>query len=75
MSKISEFETRQKERHTAMEVAVEGIATDIAELVAKIAELQNSPGEVTPEDQVLLDALEAASVALLARVQGINEAQ
>lgn len=66
MSVLSEFANRVDAKFTTISDAVDGIVAsqtgltgDVAGLKALIKQLQDSPGGVTPEDQALLDALEA----------------
>lgn len=65
MSKISEYIDRVNAKFdeidtglTGLTTAVSGIADDVTFLKDTITELQNNPGPISPEDQVLLDALE-----------------
>lgn len=51
--------------------SVNGITGDVAGLKDLITKLQNSPGQITPEDQATLDATEAKANALVAKVQGV----
>ena len=81
MARISEFSQRQADFNRQLEQAVDASAAsvtalvaDVAALNAKIVELQNSAGEITPEDQVLLDALEAQSAALSAKAAAVSQA-
>lgn len=83
MSKISDFAAAQKAFNSeigkdidslvtsaeAQATATAGLAGDIDNLNAKIVELQNSQGGVTPEDQVLIDELQAEGAATAARVK------
>jgi len=73
MTKISDFAAKQKAFNDAMSTAIDGVASDVAALNAKIAELQASAGAVTPEDQALLDALEAQGGALAARLTALDD--
>jgi phage shock protein A len=64
MSKISEYADKVEVSFDAIAASVDeivasqtGITGDVAELKRLIAELQASPGAITPEDQALLDAL------------------
>jgi chromosome segregation ATPase len=66
MSAISTYAAKQKEYNDRHGAAIDSIVTsqtglsgDIAELKRLIEELQNSPGEISPEDQALLDDLQA----------------
>jgi len=58
MSKISEFVVKQQEYNDKMDLALEGLKGDIKALNDEILKLQNSPGEISPEDQASLDALQ-----------------
>ncbi len=66
MSAISEYAAKVDGVFTAISegvdglgVSITGITGDIAGLKELILKLQNSPGSITPEDQALLDALDA----------------
>jgi len=81
MSKITEFAAAQKafnERQaTAIDkvvTSVEGITGDLKTLNDKIEALQNSQGEVTPEDQVLLDELQTAGSELATKLETVSTA-
>jgi hypothetical protein len=52
--------------------ALSNLSTGIAALDALITNLQNSPGPLGPGDQPALDAIVAASNALLAQAQAIS---
>lgn len=58
----SEAITAYVEAQTAIndqqDAAVDGLVADIKFLNDKITELQNSPGQITPQDQALLDAIQ-----------------
>lgn len=83
MSKISDFIAEQKAFNKelgsdvdklaasaeAQSAATDGIAKDIDALNTKILELQNSPGEFTPADQILVDELQAETAATATRVK------
>src|SRR5687767_9527582 len=51
MSKISDFAKEQNAHNDRMDAAVQGLEADVKALNDKIIELQNTPGEITPEDQ------------------------
>lgn len=72
MSAISEFATKQAAFNTQIDAAVTDIATEISNLNTQIAALQNSSGEISPEDQALLDGLETSGQALAAKVQALD---
>lgn len=58
MSAISDFADKMTEHNAKVDAAVAGLTTDISTLEAQIAALQNSAGQITPEDQALLDGIE-----------------
>lgn len=77
---ISTFIASQKEFNARQGAAVDsivksfaGLSTDLETLNNKILELQNSPGGVTPEDQVLIDELQAQGSDLVARAEAVAE--
>lgn len=72
MSKISEFAEVQAQHNARMHAAIDGVAADVASLNAKIEELQNTPGEISPEDQALLDQLQAQGQALAERLEAVD---
>lgn len=72
MSKISEFSDKQNVHNDKIDAAIAGVKSDVQALNAKIEELQNSPGEITPADQALLDALEARGDAIEKKVVALD---
>lgn len=72
MSKISEFVTSQTNFNTRMAAAIDGLTADVAALNAKILELQNTSGQVTPEDQALLDALQLQAENLTEKLEALD---
>jgi len=72
MSKIGEFSERQTAFNDRLDKAIEGLQGDVESLNEKIAELQNSAGEVTPEDQALLDAIESRSDAIAKKLEALD---
>lgn len=73
MSAISDFAERVKAHDEQIDAAIEGIAADVVALNEKVAELQASVGTVTPEDQLLLDAIEARGAELAAKLKGLDD--
>ncbi len=59
MSAISKFAEAQRVYNEKMDMAVKGLQGDIKFLNDEISKFQNSPGEVSAEDQASLDLLEA----------------
>ncbi len=72
MSKISEFAAKQKAHNERIETAVGGLTEDVKTLNDKITELQESSGQVTPEDQALLDELQAQGEALATKLEALD---
>ena len=64
MSAISDFATKQNAHNDAIDAAVSGLTGDVKNLQDQIAKLQASQGQITPEDQALLDAIDARSSRL-----------
>ena len=64
MSKISDFAAAQTAFNDRMDKAIADIVEDVKNLNAQIAALQASSGTITPEDQALLDKLQAQGAAL-----------
>ena len=76
MSAIADFAAKQKAFNDRQGAAVDAAVTsitaiqgDLKTLNDKITELQNSPGAITPEDQALLDQLDAQGEAVSTKVE------
>ena len=81
MSVISDYLTKQKAWNDRNDKSVDeivagvaGITSDIADLNKTIAELQNSSGGVTPEDQASITELENKGEALAAKGEAVAAA-
>lgn len=72
MSKISEFADRQKAFNERQETAIAGVVADVKALNDKITELQNTAGEITPEDQALLDDIEARNKVIAEKLEALD---
>lgn len=72
MSAISKFATEQNTFNDRVDAAVTGLQSDIQALNDKITELQNSPGEITPEDQALLDTLQTRAEGITAKIEALD---
>jgi len=72
MSKISEFAAKQKEYNDRIDTAVSGLTGDIQVLNDRITELQNSTGAITPEDQALLDDLQARGATIATKLEALD---
>ncbi len=64
MSAISDYSTKQKAYNQEISDDLDAIKTQADAQNALIAQLQASQGTVTPEDQALIDQLEAGGKAL-----------
>lgn len=81
MSKISEYGDKVnaafdeiEAAQTALTTAVGGVSDDVAFLKEEILKLQNTPGEITPEDQAILDGLQARSSTAAANLTTLRTA-
>ena len=71
MSKISEFSDAMAAFFDRQDAAITDLQGDVKFLSDKIAELQNS-GSVTPEDQALLDAIQARQALVADKLDALN---
>lgn len=81
MSKISDYAAAQAAFNTRQGAAIDSLVTsqaglvdDVKTLNDKITELQNSAGQITPEDQALLDDLQTKAADLTTRQEGVAAA-
>jgi hypothetical protein len=74
MSTIKDYATRQNERLDKIDASLTGITDDVKVMQEMIENLQNNPGPISPEDQQLLDALEARGDALAAKLADLDAA-
>lgn len=81
MSKVSEFVAKQEAHNAAVDASLDTIGTSVTGIVGDVAalndlirQLQESQGEITPEDQALLDQLEAKGQALEDRAKATSDA-
>lgn len=72
MSAISDFAAKQTDYNNRLSAAIDGVAADVASLNAKIEELQNTPGPISPEDQALLDQLQAQGEVIASRLEAVD---
>lgn len=72
MSAIQQFADKQNAFNRSMGEAITGISGDIQGLNDKITALQNSTGAITPEDQAILDGLEATGKALVDKLSALD---
>lgn len=74
MEAIQTFGARVKAAFEKQAKAVDGLVADIETLNKKIEELQNSPGGITPEDQTLLNELEAQADSIATKLEALDAA-
>lgn len=72
MSAISEFAAKQTAFNDRQDAAVAGLTQDVTELKDEILKLQNTPGNVTPEDQALLDGIQARAEAITTKLEALD---
>ncbi len=72
MSKISDFATKQNAFNDQMDTAVSGLTADVKNLSDQIAALQASAGEITPEDQALLDGIQARTQTVADKLTALD---
>jgi peptidoglycan hydrolase CwlO-like protein len=72
MSAISDFAARQTAFNGRIDAAVTGLQGDVKFLQDKIDELQNSAGQITPEDQALLDDIDARADAVATKLEALD---
>lgn len=72
MSAISDFAARQNAFNDRQAAAIDGVIGDVAFLVETIEKLQNTPGAITPEDQALLDALDARASTIADKLEALD---
>jgi hypothetical protein len=68
---IETWATKEQASLDAISGTLDGIVTGIVALDALITSLQNSTGTLSASDQAALDAIQAASEALVAKSAGI----
>jgi hypothetical protein len=71
-TKIGDFAAAQTAFHNRLDTAVSGLTADIEALNDKITELQNTQGQITPEDQTLLDAIQVRGEAIAAKLDALD---
>ncbi len=72
MSAISDFAAKQNAHNDRVDTALTGIQGDVKFLQDTIDKLQNSPGAITPEDQALLDALDARADVTASKLEALD---
>lgn len=72
MSAISDFAAKQNAFNDRMDAAVAGLQGDVKTLNDQIAALQATQGQITPEDQALLDQIEQRGDAIATKLEALD---
>lgn len=72
MSAISDFAAKVSAFQDRQDAAVTALQSDVKNLEDQIAALQNSSGAITPEDQALLDGIEARASAVSDKLDALD---
>lgn len=72
MSAISDFAAAQKAFQDRMDTAITDLQGDVKSLNDQITALQNSAGQITPEDQKLLDDIQARSSTIADKLDALD---
>jgi len=73
MSNISEFVDAQNAFNDQIDTAIAGLTGDVKNLSDQILALQNSAGSVTPEDQALLDGIQARVKVMADKLTALDQ--
>lgn len=72
MSAISEFAVKMSAFSDRQDKAVSDLQGDVDFLTKKIEELQNSAGQITPEDQASLDAIQSRAETISTKLEALD---
>lgn len=72
MSKVTDWAAQEQADLTAISNTLDTVVTGIAALDKLITDFQNSPGTLSAADQAALDAIKAASGALVTKASAIS---
>lgn len=72
MTAIADFTAKMTEFFDRQDKAVTDLQGDVKSLQDQIAALQNSAGQITPEDQALLDGIEAHASAVSDKLDALD---
>ena len=72
MSQITDWAATEAADLTTISTTLDAIVAGITALDALITNFQNSPGTLSAADQAVLDGIQAASKALVAKSQAIS---
>lgn len=74
MSQITDWAVQEQADLTAISNTLDSIVAGVTALDALIEQFQNSPGNLSAEDQAALDSIQAASKALVSKAAAISVA-
>lgn len=72
MSAISDFAAAMKDFNDRQDQAVANLVGDVKKLNDDIAKLQATPGQITPEDQALLDGVQARAKTIADNLDALD---
>lgn len=72
MSAISDFADKMSAHNAKVDAAVDGLVADIGGLKDQIAALQASQGQITAEDQALLDSIEQRAATIASNLEALD---
>lgn len=72
MSAISDFADKMKVFNDRQDAAVTALQGDVKSLEDQITALQGSSGAITPEDQALLDGIQARASAVADKLDALD---
>lgn len=72
MSAVADFAAKQNEFNDKLNVSLEGLKSDLQFLNDELVKLQNSQGQLSEEDQGLLDGLLARGEAMAAKFADLD---
>lgn len=74
MTAVSDFAAKVTTAFTDIASHVDGLKADVDGLKAQIQKLQDSAGTLTPEDQALLDGIQAQAESAAAKLHDLDAA-
>jgi hypothetical protein len=74
MSAISDYAAKVNAAFDKLGTAVDGVADDVTFLKEEIKKLQDNPGPISPEDQAILDGVQARADTLASKVEALDQA-
>jgi hypothetical protein len=74
MEALQSYAGRVKDFATKIGSSIDGVKGDLESVKAKLEEIQNSPGRISPEDQASLDEALAALEGVTTRIADLDAA-